>query len=139
MKTSTIVWIIVLIIVLGGGAWVWKTLDTYTPTTYVEETQNVDGTTTVNTVNTTTGTTTPGAPTFSMVEVGQHTTVTSCYTVISGKVYDLTAWVNLHPGGKQAILSLCGVDGTQRFMQKHGSAPKPNSALARYYIGNLAQ
>lgn len=139
MKTSTIIWIIVLIIVIGIGGWIWKTLDTYTPSTYVEETTNADGSTTTTTVNTETGTSTPGAPGYTLAQIATHNNASSCYTAISGKVYDLSAWVNLHPGGKQAILSLCGTDGTQRFMAQHHGAQKQMDILARYYIGNLSQ
>ncbi len=139
MKTSTIIIVVVLVILLGGGAWIYHTLHTYTPSTYVQETQNGDGSTTVTTVNTETGTSTPGAPTYTLAQVATHNDATSCYSVISGKVYDLTAWINLHPGGKQAILSICGIDGTAPFMAQHHGAARQMSILARYYIGNLAQ
>lgn len=139
MKTSTTILIIVLVILLGGGLWVWKTLDTYTPSTYVQETKESDGSTTVTTVNTDTGTSTPGAPSFTLAQIAAHKDATSCYTAISGKVYDLTAWVNLHPGGKAAILSICGIDGTQAFMNQHHGAKRQMDILARYYIGNLSQ
>ncbi len=117
-----------------GGLWYYYNFRTYAPVVYVTR-DETGATTTLNTAN---GTSTVGAPVYSMAEVSTHTTTSSCYTVISGKVYDLTMWVNLHPGGKQAILSLCGVDGTQRFMQSHGGAQKQMDILSRYYIGNLS-
>jgi cytochrome b involved in lipid metabolism len=134
MKGSTITIIILVIVVIAGG-WGYSTWKKYTPTTYVQETQNPDGSTTTTTVNTETGTTTPGAPGYTMADVAAHNNASSCYTVISGKVYDLTAWINLHPGGKQAILSICGIDGTARFMAQHHGAQKQMDILARYYIG----
>jgi len=67
-----------------------------------------------------------------------HKDASSCYTVISGKVYDLTLWVNMHPGGKGAILSLCGIDGTAKFMAKHQGAQKQMDILARFYIGTVS-
>lgn len=94
---------------------------------------------TVTTVNTTTGETTPGAPMFTMAQISTHTDATSCYTVINGGVYDLTMWVNMHPGGKPPILSLCGKDGTTGFMNKHKGAEKFMTVLARFKIGLLTQ
>jgi cytochrome b involved in lipid metabolism len=137
MKKSTLILTIIALIVLGIGAWAYSNWKTYAPTTYVQET--TDGTaTTTTTVNTETGTTTPGAPTYTIAQVSSHNTVASCYTVISGKVYDLTMWVHMHPGGKAAILSLCGIDGTAKFMAKHHGEQKQMDILARFYIGTFA-
>src|SRR3989344_4463620 len=49
---------------------------------------------------------------YSMEEVSKHKDATSCCVTISGNVYDLTGWIPLHPGGRAAILGLCGTDGT---------------------------
>lgn len=136
-KTSTFLIIFGIIILVAGG-WLYTKWQKYAPSSYVEEITTQNGTST-QTVNTNTGEKTPGAPSLTMATVALHKDASSCYTVISGKVYDLTLWVNMHPGGKQAILSLCGTDGTVRFNAKHGGDTKPTGALARFYIGNLAQ
>ena len=144
-KILLIILVLVATVFLASAGWYYYNFKTYAPTTYVQEVPVEDGamtdatSTKTETKNTKTGVTTPGAPTLTMAEIATHTSASSCYTVISGKVYDLTMWVNIHPGGKQAILSLCGVDGTERFLKKHGSDPSPNSSLARYYIANLAR
>jgi cytochrome b involved in lipid metabolism len=139
MKTSTTIIIVIALILLGLGGWVYSNYRKYTPTTYVQESTDASGTTTTTTVNTQTGTTTPGAPTLTQASIATHKDASSCYTVISGKVYDLTMWVNLHPGGRAAILSLCGKDGTAPFMAQHHGAQRQMDILARYYIGNLSQ
>lgn len=133
---KTILWILGVIVVLGalGGAWYYYNFTKYAPTTYVTDTPS--GSTTTNTVTGETSTTTP---TYTMAQVAQHNNATSCYSVISGSVYDLTMWVNLHPGGRQAILSICGVDGTAPFMAQHHGAPRQMTILARYKIGVLGQ
>ena len=77
--------------------------------------------------------------TFSMSVVGAHNTAASCYTAINGSVYDLTAWIPLHPGGQTAIKGLCGIDGTSAFSAQHGGAQKQADILAGYKIGVLAQ
>jgi cytochrome b involved in lipid metabolism len=79
----------------------------------------------------------PSAKTFSITEVASHNSASSCWTAISGRVYDLTSWIGEHPGGAQAILSLCGIDGTQAFNNQHGGQARPAQELASFYIGDL--
>jgi cytochrome b involved in lipid metabolism len=76
---------------------------------------------------------------FTTADVSTHTTAVSCYSVIQGSVYDLTMWVNAHPGGKGAILSLCGIDGTEKFMNQHHGGKKFMDILSRFKIGTLTQ
>jgi cytochrome b involved in lipid metabolism len=139
MKKTSIILAITALIILGIGAWAYSNWKTYAPVTYVQETTTQTGTTTSTTVNTETGTSTPGAPSYTSSQVAEHNTATSCYTIISGKVYDLTLWVAMHPGGKAAILSICGIDGTAKFMAQHHGAQKQMDILARFYIGTSAQ
>ena len=61
------------------------------------------------------------ATTFSLAEVAQHDTQDDCWTVIDDNVYDVTSYVKNHPGG-EAILAVCGVDGTADF--KNQGAPQ---------------
>ena len=75
---------------------------------------------------------------YTMAEVRKHANAASCWTVISGNVYDLTKWVNRHPGGRARILSLCGKDGTAAFRAEHGKEKQPNQVLAGYKLGPLA-
>jgi cytochrome b involved in lipid metabolism len=74
-----------------------------------------------------------------MADVQKHADGNSCWTAIGGNVYDLTAWINQHPGGADAILSLCGVDGTQAFNAQHGGQARPEQELATLKIGALIQ
>jgi len=77
--------------------------------------------------------------TYTMAQVKTHNSSKSCWAVVSGKVYDLTAWINNHPGGPGPILSLCGTDGTALFMGQHGSQGRPATELAKFNIGTLVQ
>lgn len=81
----------------------------------------------------------PAVKTFTMLEVALHADATSCYSVVNGAVYDLTNWITKHPGGQQAIKGLCGKDGTSAFTGKHGGQQKPETTLAGFKIGVLAQ
>ena len=73
-----------------------------------------------------------------MAQVRKHSDASSCWTVINGDVYDLTKWVNRHPGGPARILGLCGRDGTAAFRAEHGREREPNQTLAGYKLGPLA-
>lgn len=74
---------------------------------------------------------------YTLTDVSSHNSASSCWSAINGKVYDLTAWVNSHPGGKPAILMICGKDGSPLFNTQHGGASRPQSILSDYFIGLL--
>lgn len=80
-------------------------------------------------------TTSNAVKTFTLAEVAQHKTVSSCYTVVRGNVYDVTAWISKHPGGESAIKAMCGVDATSQFVDQHTGQSRPESELAKYKIG----
>jgi cytochrome b involved in lipid metabolism len=39
--------------------------------------------------------------------IKEHTEEASCWTTVNGIVYDLTAFINKHPGGDKNILKIC--------------------------------
>jgi cytochrome b involved in lipid metabolism len=123
----------VIVLLVGVGIWGYMTFSTYAPKEYV-----VDTPTGSSTVNTTTGEVTSGTKSFSATDIATHKDATSCYTSISGAVYDLTAWINMHPGGKQNIISICGIDGTQAFVEQHHNGKKFLNILGRFKIGTLS-
>jgi hypothetical protein len=76
---------------------------------------------------------------YTMAKVKENNSAASCWTVVSGNVYDLTQWIKSHPGGSSAILSLCGTDGTASFKAQHRGAGRPESTLAGYLLAPLAK
>ena len=74
---------------------------------------------------------------YFIADVASHRDATSCWTAISENVYDLTPWISKHPGGKEAILSICGIDGTKAFTAQHGGQAKPEAELRSFFIGKL--
>lgn len=56
---------------------------------------------------------------ISLADLKKHNKPEDCWVAIDGKVYDLTAYAENHPGGKHAITSLAGTDGTATFMDVH--------------------
>lgn len=81
----------------------------------------------------------PAASGIAMSEVAQHNSRGTCWAAINGSVYDLTSWIPKHPGGEQAILQLCGTDGSAKFNRQHGGNNMVLSVLAGFKIGLLAQ
>ena len=75
---------------------------------------------------------------YTMDDVKKKNTSAACWTVIDGNIYDLTKWIPAHRGGPQAIIFLCGKDGTSAFKVQHEGASTPMSALANYFVGPLA-
>ncbi|MGC9602749.1 MAG: cytochrome b5-like heme/steroid binding domain-containing protein [Minisyncoccia bacterium] len=94
--------------------------------------------TTAQTTLPTSSSSTP-ATSFTLAEIAAHNNASSCWSAINGKVYDLTSWINQHPGGPGHILSICGIDGSAAFNAQHSGQARPASELANFYIGTLAQ
>jgi cytochrome b involved in lipid metabolism len=74
---------------------------------------------------------------YTLAQVALHATALDCWTAINGGVYNLTAWITLHPGGEGAILSICGKDGSVAFNSQHGGQSRPEQVLVTYKIGQL--
>lgn len=74
---------------------------------------------------------------FTMEIVATHSTQASCWSVIDGKVYDLTSWIAQHPGGAGNILRICGKDGSAAFSGQHGSNAQAKATLPNYFLSNL--
>ena len=74
---------------------------------------------------------------ISIATVKTHASASSCWSAINGSVYDLTKWINRHPGGASVIKALCGTDGSSRFNGQHGDQSAPESELAQFKIGVL--
>ena len=84
---------------------------------------------------------TPTATTsgYTMAQVAANNSAKSCWAVIEGSVYNLTNWINSHPGGTGAIISLCGTEATSSFNAQHANQSRPSSRLSGYLLGPLAK
>lgn len=78
------------------------------------------------------------ATAHAMTEVKQHASATSCWSVVDGEVYNLTDWIDRHPGGAKRILAMCGKDGSSEFHSQHGSKGRAATVLDGYAIGKLS-
>eukprot|EP00743_Colponemidia_sp_Colp-15_P002997 GILK01003240.1.p1 GENE.GILK01003240.1~~GILK01003240.1.p1 ORF type:complete len:821 (+),score=102.64 GILK01003240.1:58-2520(+) len=50
---------------------------------------------------------------FCVAEVQKHNSANDCWLIIHDKVYNVTSWMNTHPGGKDVLLLMGGKDATQ--------------------------
>jgi cytochrome b involved in lipid metabolism len=76
---------------------------------------------------------------YTMEKVKANNSASSCWSVINENVYDLTNWINQHPGGSGAIRGLCGTDGSAEYSRQHKGQGNPGSRLASYLLGPLAK
>lgn len=60
-----------------------------------------------------------GDKVFSPSEVSTHNHEKSAWVIIQGKVYDVTDFLDDHPGGKKILLENCGTDATEHFEEIH--------------------
>ncbi|MBU0731705.1 cytochrome b5 domain-containing protein [Patescibacteria group bacterium] len=72
---------------------------------------------------------------FTLKVINQHNTPENCWIAINNKVYDVTNFIESHPGG-DSILQGCGQVATDLFEEKDHSQ-RANELLADYYIGDL--
>ncbi|KAI8867304.1 cytochrome b5, partial [Ramicandelaber brevisporus] len=89
----------------------------------------------------------PGAPPSSqryggmrritMEELKQHgRNAASQWTAIGGKVYNITPYLDYHPGGRADLLKIAGKDGTKLFMYYHMWV-NPDALLDTCFLGML--
>ena len=74
---------------------------------------------------------------LTLDEVKKRNSADDCWSIIDGNVYDLTNWVESHPGGKERITAICGKDGTSSFLGKHSNSNSAKSQLNRFELGKL--
>ena len=118
------------------GAYVAPTVSaTPTPTPTVVATPTPTPTVIATPTPTVSATPTPAG--YTMAQVRANNTAKSCWTAIDGYVYNLTNWINSHPGGSGAILFLCGTDGSNAFKAQHENQTKPAIRLDGYRLGPL--
>ena len=112
---------------------------TATPTPSVSESITPSPTPTPTPTPKPSPTPTPTKMGYTMDQVKVNNSSAKCWSVIEGNVYDLTAWINSHPGGAGSIRGLCGIDGTQEFNRQHYGQRDPLQRLKLYLLGPLTK
>ena len=74
---------------------------------------------------------------YTWEEIAKHDKDEDCWIVINNKVYDITPFLNEHPGGPVIILEQSGgVDATESFVENNHSQ-SAKEMLNKYQIGIL--
>ncbi|KAL0695395.1 hypothetical protein Bca4012_062575 [Brassica carinata] len=73
---------------------------------------------------------------YSMEEVAAHNKQDDCWIVIDGKVYDVTSYMDEHPGGDDVLLAVTGKDATDEF-EDAGHSKTARELMEEYFIGEL--
>jgi cytochrome b involved in lipid metabolism len=76
---------------------------------------------------------------ITRAQVEMRNSKNACWSIIDDKVYDLTRWIEPHPGGPSYIQFICGKDGTNSFKAQHSGRPNPTARLADFLLGPLAR
>lgn len=74
---------------------------------------------------------------YSAADVAKHSSEANCWISVNGNVYDVTKLANTHTGGSEAILKVCGKDGSAIFNRRHGNQTELQTEFENYKIGIL--
>merc|ERR1712151_1162044 len=79
---------------------------------------------------------------YTLEEIGKHTTEESCWLIIGNasnggpKVYDVTKYLDDHPGGAEVLLDVSGQDADE-FFEDIGHSREAREELKKLYVGEL--
>ncbi|KAI3411683.1 Cytochrome b5 heme-binding domain-containing protein [Psidium guajava] len=73
---------------------------------------------------------------FTLAEVSEHNSPKDCWLVIEGKVYDVTKFLEDHPGGDEVLLTATGKDATIDFKDV-GHSSTAGAMMAEFCIGEI--
>lgn len=74
---------------------------------------------------------------LSLQEVAKHNTKKDCWVIIHDKAYDLTDFLDEHPGGPGIILKYAGKDATKAFDPIHPSDTLQKYLKPQYHKGEV--
>ncbi len=77
--------------------------------------------------------------TYTLADVEKHNSDTDCWMAVDGSVYDVSNFVDQHPGGERILMG-CGKDASSIFasIPKH-EGPRAQDLLPKFKIGTLGQ
>ncbi|CAK7262822.1 hypothetical protein SEPCBS119000_000180 [Sporothrix epigloea] len=73
---------------------------------------------------------------YTYQDVAEHNTSSDLFMVIHDKVYDVTKFVDEHPGGEEVLLDVGGQDATEAF-EDVGHSDEARESLAQMLTGTL--
>ncbi|XP_028132772.1 cytochrome b5 [Diabrotica virgifera virgifera] len=78
----------------------------------------------------------PGERVITLEEVSRHDTDKDCWVVIYDRVYDITEFLDEHPGGSEVLLEYAGREASAAF-RGSGHSNVAIKLLNKYCIGEL--
>ncbi|XP_047646352.1 cytochrome b5 type B [Phacochoerus africanus] len=73
---------------------------------------------------------------YRLEEVAKRNSSKELWLVIHGRVYDVTRFMNEHPGGEEVLMEQAGRDATESF-EDVGHSSDAREMLKQYYIGDV--
>ncbi|XP_028293809.1 cytochrome b5 type B isoform X3 [Gouania willdenowi] len=77
-----------------------------------------------------------GVKYYSLEDVKEHNLSNDTWLIIHDKVYDITSFLEEHPGGEEVLLEQAGADATESF-EDVGHSKDAREMLESYYVGEL--
>jgi len=74
---------------------------------------------------------------ITLAELKGHNTASSCWMAIHDHVYDITKFLDEHPGGEEVLLEQAGAYATEAF-EDVGHSTDARELMEDYLIGELA-
>lgn len=73
---------------------------------------------------------------YTLEEVQKHNTPDDVWIVIHNKIYDVTKYLEDHPGGSAILIEVAGTDATEAF-EEIGHSDEARDELAQFFVGDL--
>ncbi|PVD20889.1 hypothetical protein C0Q70_19052 [Pomacea canaliculata] len=75
---------------------------------------------------------------FRLTEIAERKDAKSAWIIIHNNVYDVTKFLDEHPGGEEVLLEQAGKDGTEAF-EDVGHSADARELMKDYLIGQVHQ
>ncbi|RJO59839.1 cytochrome b5 domain-containing protein [Candidatus Parcubacteria bacterium] len=72
--------------------------------------------------------------------LAKHNQANDCWVIIENQVYEVTNYLDQHPGGRDKIIPFCGKDANEAFNTQGGQGEHSDAAweqLQNLYVGEL--
>lgn len=74
---------------------------------------------------------------ITVKEVMSHNSPKDCWIVLNDDVYDVTEFLNKHPGGVSPLMEVAGKDATLKFIQVHSTTTLEKMKEQLVFVGKL--
>ncbi|KAJ5476075.1 Cytochrome b5 [Penicillium sp. IBT 31633x] len=73
---------------------------------------------------------------YTLAEVQKHNKPDDVWIILHNKIYDVTKYLQDHPGGSAILIEVAGTDATEAF-EETGHSDEARDELAQYLVGDL--